>query len=253
MTGHADESFRPRPPARPRHTRRREALAQRRSVQITAEDFDVRPVQHFPGEAVEAHTEAAADEGAESMTLATMAGHDSVVMNRITPSVMLFVPSVDGVSHCEREFTSDADLVTGLRVLTAAVRRLVDGEVAAARKSSAQDPTTGRTAVTTHSIDHLTPIQKTLLITLKGRARDNTAKTSFLRDELAAELVNRLDYDLDTVKLGAGVQEGIAIRTRMLDRAVDTFVRAHPDAVVVELGSALVRRMFRLDPPGTVV
>lgn len=104
----------------------------------------------------------------------------------------------------------------------------------------------------THSIEHLTPVQKTLLITLKGRAHDNTAKTSFLRDELAADLVNRLDYDLTTVKLGAGVTEGIAIRTSILDRAVDTFVRAHPDAVVVELGSGLETRMFRLEPPSTV-
>lgn len=106
--------------------------------------------------------------------------------------------------------------------------------------------------MTTHSIEHLTPVQKTLLITLKGRARDNTAKTSFLRDQLAADLVNRLDYDLSTVKLGAGVPEGIAIRTSILDRAVDTFVRAHPDAVVVELGSGLETRMFRIHPPTTV-
>lgn len=103
-----------------------------------------------------------------------------------------------------------------------------------------------------HSIDHLTPIQKTLLITLKGRALDSQAKNPILRDPLAADLVRRLDYDIDTVKLGAGVPDAIAIRTSILDRAVDAFVRAHPDAVVVELGSGLETRMFRLDPPTTV-
>lgn len=103
-----------------------------------------------------------------------------------------------------------------------------------------------------HSIERLTPIQKTLLITLKGRAQDYTAKTSFLRDEVAADLVKRLNHDFNTVKLGAGVPEGIAIRTSILDRAVDDFVRAHPDAVVVELGSGLETRMFRLEPPTTV-
>lgn len=104
----------------------------------------------------------------------------------------------------------------------------------------------------TSSIEHLTPVQKTLLISLKGRARDYTAKNSFLRDGLAAALADRLDYDVDTVTLGVGVREGIGLRTSMLDRAVDTFIRAHPDAVVVEIGSGLETRMFRLDPPATV-
>lgn len=103
-----------------------------------------------------------------------------------------------------------------------------------------------------YSIEHLTPFQKTLLITLKGRALDNVAKTSLLRDDVASYLMDRIDYDFDTVKLGAGVTEGVAIRTSILDRAVDDFVRAHPDAVVVELGSGLETRMDRLEPPATV-
>lgn len=105
-------------------------LARSRNVEISAEDFDIRPVQRFPTEGVDLGAKSASDEGVESMLLATMAGHDSVAMNRITPSVMLFVPSVDGVSHCEREFTSDEDLVVGLRVLTQVVQRLVNREMA---------------------------------------------------------------------------------------------------------------------------
>lgn len=104
----------------------------------------------------------------------------------------------------------------------------------------------------THSIDHLTPVQKTLLITLKGRALDSRSKNPILGDPLAADLVRSLDYDVDTVKLGPGVPDAIAIRTSILDRAVRTFIHAHPDAVVVELGSGLETRMFRLDPPSTV-
>ncbi len=104
----------------------------------------------------------------------------------------------------------------------------------------------------THRIDHLTPVQKTLLITLKGRALDSRAKNPLLRDPMAADLVHRLDYDIDTVKLGPGVRDAIAIRTSILDRAVDDFVRTHRDAVVVELGCGLETRMVRLDPPTTV-
>ncbi|GAA2034019.1 M20 family metallo-hydrolase [Yaniella flava] len=109
---------------------RMDRLATRRSVTIDAEDFDIRPVQRFPEDAVALGEKAAIDEGEESRVMATLAGHDSVALNRVTPSVMLFVPSVDGVSHCEREFTSDEDLVTGLRVLTNLVSRMISGELA---------------------------------------------------------------------------------------------------------------------------
>ncbi|SFB49767.1 O-Methyltransferase involved in polyketide biosynthesis [Amycolatopsis marina] len=104
----------------------------------------------------------------------------------------------------------------------------------------------------TYSIDHLTPVQKTLLVTLKGRVLDSRSNNPILRDPLVTDIARRLDYDIDTVKLSLGVPEAIAIRTSILDRAVDAFVRTHPDAVVVELGSGLETRMFRLAPPATV-
>jgi O-methyltransferase involved in polyketide biosynthesis len=104
----------------------------------------------------------------------------------------------------------------------------------------------------TYRLDHLTPIQKTLLITLKGRALDSQSARPILRDPLAADLVRRLDDDLDTVKVSNTVVLAVAVRSIILDRAVRTFVDAHPDAVVVELGSGLETRQYRLDPPATV-
>jgi len=43
---------------------------------------------------------------------------------------MLFIPSVDGVSHCEREFTTDEDMVAGVDMLTGVARELVGGALA---------------------------------------------------------------------------------------------------------------------------
>lgn len=99
------------------------------------------------------------------------------------------------------------------------------------------------------TIDHLTPMQKTLLVTLKGRAVDSRAATPVLGDGLAADVLDGLAYDTASVKLGLGVCEAVTIRSAMLDRAVTRFVRTHPDAVVVELGSGLETRRFRVDPP----
>jgi N-carbamoyl-L-amino-acid hydrolase len=40
---------------------------------------------------------------------------------------MLFIPSVEGISHAEAEFTADADLCRGLDVLTETLARMVEG------------------------------------------------------------------------------------------------------------------------------
>jgi N-carbamoyl-L-amino-acid hydrolase len=45
------------------------------------------------------------------------AGHDAQMMARIAPSAMIFVPSVNGISHNPREHTDAADLLRGANVL----------------------------------------------------------------------------------------------------------------------------------------
>jgi len=62
---------------------------------------------------------------------ATVAGHDATNMKEVVPTVMLFVPSVDGISHNEREFTSDEDMVAGLEVFTAVLGRVASGALSA--------------------------------------------------------------------------------------------------------------------------
>lgn len=102
-------------------------LAVERGIRIDVEDYDIRDIQHYPVDGVELTEKAAADAGVSCMRIETMAGHDSVAVNRIAPSVMVFIPSVDGVSHCEREFSTDADMVAGVTAFTQIVRHLVTG------------------------------------------------------------------------------------------------------------------------------
>jgi N-carbamoyl-L-amino-acid hydrolase len=67
------------------------------------------------------------DLGVGAMPVKTRAGHDSTNMKNIVPTVMLFIPSVDGISHAEAEFTRDEDLCTGVDVLTETLARMLDG------------------------------------------------------------------------------------------------------------------------------
>ena len=55
------------------------------------------------------------------------AGHDAQDMTRIAPSGMIFVPSVNGVSHSPKEFTSPEDMANGASVLFRTVLALDDG------------------------------------------------------------------------------------------------------------------------------
>ena len=47
--------------------------------------------------------------------------HDATNVARLMPVAMLFVPSIDGISHAFEEDTNEADLVVGLRVLAQAL------------------------------------------------------------------------------------------------------------------------------------
>jgi len=70
---------------------------------------------------------ASADAGYSHREILTVAGHDSTNLKDLVPTVMLFVPSRDGVSHNEYEYTEDADLLAGLDVMGGVVRQMVSG------------------------------------------------------------------------------------------------------------------------------
>ena len=62
--------------------------------------------------------------GLSTTLLPSGAGHDAQQMTAICPSGMIFVPSVDGLSHSPRELTRDQDCINGANVLLGAVRQL---------------------------------------------------------------------------------------------------------------------------------
>ncbi len=68
--------------------------------------------------------EASADLGLPYLDMASGAGHDAMCMATLAPEAMLFVPSVNGISHSPDEYTSPQDCLNGARVLFAALLRL---------------------------------------------------------------------------------------------------------------------------------
>jgi N-carbamoyl-L-amino-acid hydrolase len=45
------------------------------------------------------------------------AGHDAQMLARICPSAMIFVPSIEGISHNPAEYTDPEDLILGTNIL----------------------------------------------------------------------------------------------------------------------------------------
>ncbi|HEY6640568.1 MAG TPA: M20/M25/M40 family metallo-hydrolase [Povalibacter sp.] len=60
---------------------------------------------------------AATSLGLKTMHLPTGAGHDAQELAKIAPMAMIFVPSVNGVSHSPRELTRWTDCANGANVL----------------------------------------------------------------------------------------------------------------------------------------
>lgn len=69
-------------------------------------------------------TAAAAELGVPYRVLTSGASHDAQMINRITPTAMIFVPSRQGLSHVPEEWVDPAQLAVGTDLLLASMLRL---------------------------------------------------------------------------------------------------------------------------------
>ena len=110
-------------------------LAQIGEVQVNVESATLRTSKAYPDAGAALAGAVADDLGLRWRALPTMAGHDSVNLCDVVPTVMLFVPSVDGISHNERDFTTDAQMIAGVQMLTATAGRMLTGALQAAARA----------------------------------------------------------------------------------------------------------------------
>jgi len=94
-------------------------------VEVEILNDSLRPAQALDPRGVALAQSEATAAGFPHLEMRTVAGHDAIALQAITPSILLFVPSVGGVSHNTGEFTEDQDLLRGLTLLTRVLRRLV--------------------------------------------------------------------------------------------------------------------------------
>jgi len=101
-----------------------EELAHVKIEKDTAHSWDLLP---YDERGVELARGVAEEMGLSHRNIMTVAGHDSTNMKDMVPTVMLFVPSVDGISHNEGEYTKPEDMVAGVTMLTGVLDKLIEG------------------------------------------------------------------------------------------------------------------------------
>lgn len=87
---------------------------------------------HVPGkmnrQIQEEIAKASERQGMPYLRMPSGAFHDSLWLTQRFPSGMIFVPSVDGISHSPREYTKQEDLENGVNVLLETVLSLDEKE-----------------------------------------------------------------------------------------------------------------------------
>ena len=101
-----------------------QAIASRRGLQFSAEEFyriaatpcDIH-LQNVLGEAVESVQ-------GRSLSLPSGAGHDAQIFAPRVPTCMIFIPSINGISHNPAERTNINDLAEGVKTLALMLHQL---------------------------------------------------------------------------------------------------------------------------------
>jgi N-carbamoyl-L-amino-acid hydrolase len=93
-------------------------IAEARKTPVRFEELDVASPPAPTDELMRDIIASAADRlGLSYKRMPSGAGHDAQDLAHLTPTGMIFVPSVDGISHSPKEFTSAEDMANGASVL----------------------------------------------------------------------------------------------------------------------------------------
>lgn len=104
-----------------------ERIAARRKVRHTIKMINQDPPATCDSAVVSAVERAAKSQGLTTKHMVSRAYHDSLFMARIAPTGMIFIPCRNGWSHRPDEFSSEAAITAGVKVLALTMAELSGG------------------------------------------------------------------------------------------------------------------------------
>ncbi|WP_373129704.1 class I SAM-dependent methyltransferase [Dorea formicigenerans] len=89
-------------------------------------------------------------------------------------------------------------------------------------------------------------VPETMVQTLYARAKETKKQNAKIKDEIAVELVEKLDYDFSKADKDSAMTYGVIARTIVLDRMVRQYLENHENTVVVNIACGLDTRCYRM-------
>jgi len=88
--------------------------------------------------------------------------------------------------------------------------------------------------------------KETLLIPLLGKAKENEKEKPVLIDKKAAEIVNQIDYDFESLKVPEKTNIMMCMRAKLIDNFVRNFFTGGKEGAALHLGCGLDSRYDRI-------
>jgi len=100
--------------------------AEEHQLKATCETILHRPAVDMTDSIIRTMEQICQEQGHTYQRIVSLAGHDAQVLSLITPTAMIFVPTVDGLSHTPHEFTHWNHIEAGANVLLQTVLHLAE-------------------------------------------------------------------------------------------------------------------------------
>ena len=94
---------------------------------------------------------------------------------------------------------------------------------------------------------NVTGVPETMVQTLYARAKETKKQNAKIRDEIAVELVEKLDYDFSKADKDKAMNCGVIARTIVLDQMVKQYLEKHANTVVINIACGLDTRCYRME------
>ena len=89
-------------------------------------------------------------------------------------------------------------------------------------------------------------VPETMLQTLYARAKETKKPDAKIKDEIAVEIVEKLDYNFSKADLDKTMSYGVIARTIVLDRMAEQYLDTHPDTIVINIACGMDTRCYRM-------
>lgn len=92
----------------------------------------------------------------------------------------------------------------------------------------------------------VTGVPETMIQTLYARAKETGKSNAKINDEIALEIVGKLDYDFSKADADKTMSSGVIARTIVLDQMVGNYLDDHANSIVVNIACGMDTRCYRM-------